>query len=1064
MITRQRSMWLLLSGCASLLPALALLFLLRAPLQPHAAIILDGRADSGYGPALASDPDDLNSTIEGWIGTGWTEVISLYVTNDTRNLYVLVPLPAYSHTQSSGSYGLVIATGQYTATGGAAPTDPWGNAITFAYTATHANVGQAPTPLPYRIIPDFILRGNIVGHDCCGMYDNGWSELRRWNGSNYTTGGGVNWGGLSGGTMVSERLAFADGQGLEFAIPLADLGMAATPGTPLHLQFFATQTGSTKGAYDTVPSDDQSAGWDDPTVQRFLATYVLVTAQDVRILSPAEGTHFLSTPITVTGVVSPSAAVTVTLSVNGTHLYTPTLDGAGYFTQAVPLDPGVNTITATAVSSAGVGMDVRHVTYGPASADGDIWWGCLGHFTRDETYRQPWGTIPAAVTVTLRLRACRDDLTGAVLHVYLHNQGEVATLTMTRVLSDTAYDYWEAVATAPLTPTLMYYKFEAIDGADHDWYVDDAAYDGRNGWGHAVDDNPIYDAFRITVYDPAFQTPAWLQNGVVYQIFPDRFRDGDPGNNVVSGTHVFYDNPHGGITYPAWNTQVIDPRNPPSPFHNRWSEDFYGGDLQGVTQRLDDLQGLGVTVLYLNPIFLSPSNHRYDTASYEQVDPALGGDAALAALLTAAHARGMHVILDGVFNHTSSDSLYFDRYSHYPTLGAYESQSSPYFSWYRFNHWPDDYEMWWIYDTLPRLQSDQADVRTYIYSGTNPIATRWLLFGADGWRLDVGGDIDGGAVTLSDGRSDYWEGFRSRVKAAAPQAVIIGEEWGDATYWLLGQEWDSVMNYRFRSALLSFLRDTPYTDNDNNPGSASGPLNPITVSQFDDWLHAIQEDYPPAAWYAMLNLAGSHDTNRVRFVLGHAQHADGSDLTPAELDARQGLLALLQFTLPGAPTVYYGDEVGLESPGRWYNSTWEDDPYNRAPYPWADTPGYYQARPGVRAVYAQLGRIRGAHPALRTGSFDTLLADDAHGVYAFGRRLEGTETAVVVVNRSGTTQTVSVPLSGYLADGTRLSDLLNRARVIVSGGAATVTVRPEWGAILTTTPEYWCHLPLVRRR
>jgi len=150
MITRQRSMWLLLSGCASLLPALALLFLLRAPLQPHAAIILDGRADSGYGPALASDPDDLNSTIEGWIGTGWTEVISLYVTNDTRNLYVLVPLPAYSHTQSSGSYGLVIATGQYTATGGAAPTDPWGNAITFAYTATHANVGQAPTPLPYR--------------------------------------------------------------------------------------------------------------------------------------------------------------------------------------------------------------------------------------------------------------------------------------------------------------------------------------------------------------------------------------------------------------------------------------------------------------------------------------------------------------------------------------------------------------------------------------------------------------------------------------------------------------------------------------------------------------------------------------------------------------------------------------------------------------------------------------------------------------------------------------------------------------------------------------------------
>ncbi len=1057
---RQRPTLLLFAG---FLPALALLFLLRAPAQPAGSIILDGRADNAYGPALADDPDDLHSSIEGWIGTSWTEVYSLYVTNDTQNLYVLVPLPAYSHTQSSGSYGLVIATGRYTATGGSAPTDPWGNAITFAYTATYANVGEAPTPLPYRIIPDVILRGNIVGRDCCGMYDNGWSELRRWNGSNYSTGGGVNWGGLSGGTMVSQRLAFADGEGLEFAIPLADLGPAFAPGTPVHLQFFATQTANTKGAYDTVPNDDQSAGWDDPTVQRFLATYLLVSAQDVRILSPVEGTHFLTAPITVTGAVSPSGQVTVTLSVNGAHFYTPTLDGAGRFTQAVSLDPGVNTITATAVSTIGVGSDVRHVTYGPAGADDDIWWGCLGHFTRDETYRQPWGAIPTTATVTLRLRACHDDLTGAVLHVYLHNQGEVATLTMTRAFSDTTYDYWEAVATAPATPTLMYYKFEAIDGSDHDWYVDDAAFDGRNGWGHAVDENPVYDAFRITVYERAFQTPSWLQNGVVYQIFPDRFRDGDPTNNIISGTHVFYDNLHGGITYTTWNSLVHDPREP-GPLANRWSEDFYGGDLQGVTQRLDDLRALGVTVIYLNPVFLSPSNHRYDTASYEQVDPILGGDAALADLLAAAHARGMHVILDGVFNHTSSDSIYFDKYSRYPTLGAYESQSSPYFDWYTFSNWPDGYLSWWGYDTLPVLRSSNPEVRTYIYSGTGAIATRWILSGTAGWRLDVGGDVDSGATTLSDGRSDYWEGFRARVKGADPQAAIIGEEWGDATYWLLGQEWDSVMNYRFRSALLSFLRDTPYTDNDNNPGSASGPLNPITISQFDDWLHAIQEDYPPTAWYGMLNLVGSHDTNRVRFVLGHAQHADGSDLSAAELDARQGLLAILQFTLPGAPTVYYGDEVGLDAPGRWANNTWEDDPYNRAPYPWPDTPGHYQARPAVRALYAQLGRIRGAHPALRTGTFDTLLTDDTRGVYAFGRTLGMTETALVVVNRSGTARTVSVPLNGYLADGTLLSDPLNRTHVVVSGGAVTVTLRAEWGAILTTTPEYWAYLPVVRRR
>ncbi|HFD39501.1 MAG TPA: hypothetical protein ENJ31_06595, partial [Anaerolineae bacterium] len=555
-----------------------------------------------------------------------------------------------------------------------------------------------------------------------------------------------------------------------------------------------------------------------------------------------------------------------------------------------------------------------------------------------------------------------------------------------------------------------------------------------------------------------------LQNAIVYQIFPDRFRDGDPTNNVISGTHFMYGNAQGGLTYPAWNSEVIDPRDPNSPFYQRWSEDFYGGDLPGVTEKLDYLQSMGVTALYLNPIFLSPSNHKYDTTSFEQVDPNLGGDEALAALLAAAKARGMAVILDGVFNHTSSDSVYFDKYSRYPGEGAYESQTSPYYDWYTFNAWPDDYESWWGYDTLPKLRSDNGAVRDYIWrSGADSIAARWVLSGTAGWRLDVGGDVDSGAPELGGG--DYWEGFRQTVKGTDPQAAIIGEEWGDATRWLLGAEWDSVMNYRFRSALLSFLRDTPYTDNDNNASSSGGVLTPISVSRFDQWLRQIQEDYPPPAWYAMLNLVGSHDTNRVRFVLGHAQHADGTDLTPAELDARQGLMALLQFTLPGAPTIYYGDEVGVESPGRWYNDKWEDDPYNRVPFPWDDTPGHYQARAGVRTRYAQLAQLRNDHPALRTGSFDTLLTDDERQVYAYGRKLDD-DVALVIVNRSTETQTVTLPLNGYLADGVELDDGLDGQHYTVTDGAVTVSVAGLWGRILLLQPEpspSYHYLPLVLR-
>ncbi|MGB9871949.1 MAG: alpha amylase N-terminal ig-like domain-containing protein [Anaerolineae bacterium] len=1035
---------------------LALTFVLfSVPLPARGATVtLDGLPDSAYGPALATDPQgDLASPgPRDWNGTHWTDVISLYVTNDGRNLYVFVPLYAYTRTTSSGSFGLVVATGRYTATGGSPPRDPWNNAITFTYTATHANVGGTPVLLPYRIIPDVVIRGNIVGS---GGSDNGWTELRRWNGTDYSTGAGTNWGGISGGGMIGTHVAFADGVGVEFAIPFADLDISPTPGTPIHLQFYATQTGAAKGAFDTVPADDQSAGWDDPTTQQYLATYFLAPAPTLNVTHPPEGAFFTHPDITVTGSVSPTTGVTVTVNLNGAAFYTPTLDAAGRFTQPVTLARGANTLTVTARSEADTATVVRHVTFG-AAHDNDVFWDGLRHDSRDPAYRTPVGPVPAGTPVTLRLRAYAGDLTSASLRVWDDRTDKATVLPMRVVASDPAYDYW-AVTITPTLPTVLWYRFLVRDGTDADTYEDDHVVDGvyrgynEGGTGRAYDESPDL-SFQLTVYDPAFRTPDWLKGAFVYQILPDRFRNGDPSNDVVSGTHFFYGNLTGGITYTTWNTTVIDPRDPAGPYRNRWGEDFYGGDLQGVTAKLDYLRSLGVTAIYLNPVFRSPSNHKYDTTTYEEVDPHLGGNGALADLLAAAPAHGIRVVLDGVFNHTSSDSLYFDKYSRYDTLGAYESLSSPYVDWYTFSAWPDEYLSWWGYDTLPVLRSSHPAVRTYFYSGTNSIATRWVLSGTMGWRLDVGGDVDPGVTR--DPANDYWEGFREAVKNVKPDAVILGEEWGDATPWLLGGEWDGVMNYRFRSAVLSFLRETPYEDNDNNPASAGGILDPITVSQLDAWLHSLAEDYPPEALAVMLNLAGSHDTNRVRFVLSHAQKSGGGDLSPEETDPYQRMLALLQFTLPGAPTVYYGDEVGVESPGRFYGGKYEDDPYNRVPFPWDDTPGAYSARPGMDGYYALLGQARAAHPALRVGSFDTLLTDDAARIYAYGRRwISGTvaDAAVVILNRDATTHPVVVDVSGYLGAGTVLTDVLagGTPYTISADGRITVTnLAPMSGTLL----------------
>jgi glycosidase len=434
-------------------------------------------------------------------------------------------------------------------------------------------------------------------------------------------------------------------------------------------------------------------------------------------------------------------------------------------------------------------------------------------------------------------------------------------------------------------------------------------------------------------YDPAahtaFPTPDWVRDAVFYQIFPDRFCNGDRANDPPGAE--------------AWG-------RPP---HLR---NFFGGDLAGILQRLDHLGDLGVTALYLTPIFESASNHKYDTIDYFKVDPHFGDLALVQKLVAECHRRGMRVILDAVFNHTSNLHPFFrDVRLHGPR--------SRYWDWYHIKQWPIPdrftkhqealayYNCWWGFHTLPQLNYVNPAVEEYFLK----VATYWLReTGMDGWRLDVPNEV----------LQSFWPKFRQAVKGVNPEAYIVGEIWEDATQWLQGDQFDAVMNYRFQKALLQCFAE-----------------NKLTLRELDQALRQILMDYPSQAMGVMLNLLGSHDTPRIIT-------AAGGDVAAVKM------MATIQFAFAGAPCIYYGDEIGL--PG-------EKDPDCRRCYPW-DQPDEQNRE--LYRHFQQLIALRRDNPALRSGAFQTLLVDDSRDVYAFERRLPG-NACRVAVNRGAQAQTVA---------------------------------------------------------
>ena len=550
--------------------------------------------------------------------------------------------------------------------------------------------------------------------------------------------------------------------------------------------------------------------------------------------------------------------------------------------------------------------------------------------SRDPFYRKPTGAVangtPVHFKVCLPRYLCCTAAT-LIIHNEHENRVDRGNLFWCGMEGDD-FEYWEVDYT-PEDASLNYYYFELSTSSG-------TKYLGRtrSGLGE-LQMQPV--AWQLTVYESTFKTPDWLAGGIMYQIFPDRFRkSGEVHENI----------PYGRKIHENWGDQ---PDWAPNEYGMITNSDYFGGDLKGITQKLDYIRSLGVSCIYINPVFEAHENHRYNTADYRKIDPMLGTEEDYVELCEEAKKRGIRIIIDGVFSHTGDDSVYFNKKNRYDTLGAYNSKESPYFSWFKFYQWPDNYHSWWGISTLPEVKEEEPDVIEY-HTGEGGTVGTWLAKGASGWRLDVADELP----------DVFLDRLRYAAKKVDPEAVIIGEVWEDASNkvaygqrrrYLLGKQLDSVMNYPFKDVILGFL--TGWSGDEA-----------IEV------VNNILENYPPQVTRILMNSLGTHDTERAITILaGEPAHNRGREwqayakMSPEQREKgirKMKLATVLQYTLPGVPCIYYGDEAGVEG---------YKDPFNRSTFPWG------KEDKELIEWHKRLGALRGECSALWDGEFIDVFAE-----------------------------------------------------------------------------------------
>ena len=587
----------------------------------------------------------------------------------------------------------------------------------------------------------------------------------------------------------------------------------------------------------------------------------------------------------------------------------------------------------------------------------------LYHHSRNTECRFPVGAATTGTRVRLRLFSTT-EVRRAILRTWSGT---------TREYPMTPYGYrgWEVTIDLPQDPCTLWYDFRVEDERGRRFYCGNA-HDKLGGVGATYLDPP--PSFQITVYDPAFNPPEYLRNGIMYQVFPDRFARSKLPTTTRKDCSL-----HKDWEELPWVPYEILPGADNQPV------DFFGGDLEGIRSKLPYLKDLGVTVLYLNPIFKARSNHRYDTGDYERIDPFLGTEEGFSQLCREAEGMGIKVMLDGVFSHTGEDSIYFNRYGTYKSLGAYQSRDSKYYPWYRFMRFPDIYASWWNIPTLPEVNKDVPSFRKFIL-GERGIGRLWIRRGAIGWRLDVADELP----------MDFLRQLRTAVKAENPDAALLGEVWEDATNkvaygvlrnYALGDTLDSVMNYPLREVLIRFF------------------THQADAHQVVRLIRSQQENYPAPFYYSLMNLQGSHDRARILNALVKRDYADmlprdrGRQKLPEDLKKlavrRLKKMLSLIIALPGMPALYYGDEAGMEG---------ASDPFCRGTYPWG------KEDVDLRAFVKKQFHLRHQRPALRLGLMeisaqdnDTLLVwrgATEDGLDAFGKPLND-QPFVLKLTRDG---------------------------------------------------------------
>lgn len=641
------------------------------------------------------------------------------------------------------------------------------------------------------------------------------------------------------------------------------------------------------------------------------------------------------------------------------------------------------------------------------------------HNSHQKKYRCPFGALPCGSLLTLGLEVSTQKSIDSVQAVISTDFQKESRYDLSARGKEEECLRFAADITLPQEPGLLWYYFElVIDGVRY-YYGNNESCLGGLGSIYGT----IPPKYQITVFREGAETPYWFKRAIVYQIFTDRFRNGSKDGRVLNPKKNSF-------IYANWEDTPAYVKDCENGSIARW--DFFGGNLQGVVDKLDYLKELGVSVIYLNPIFEAPSNHKYDTGDYKNIDPMFGSSDTFRSLCEEAGKAGIYVILDGVFSHTGSDSIYFNKHGSYPGVGAYQSPESPYYSWYRFKHSRDDYDCWWGVDSLPNVNEMDPGYVDFIITGQDSVIKHWMDMGAKGWRLDVADELPDEFIRL----------IRKEMKKKDAESVLMGEVWEDASNkisygmrraYLLGDELDSLMNYPFREIMIDFF---------------CGRLDGKTAN---DKLMSIYENYPVHNFYCNMNLIGSHDVPRILTLLGEAPPEHQLSQVQKEryrlpegqkalAVARLKLLSLIQMTFPGVPSIYYGDEAGLEG---------YSDPLNRGTYPWGNE------NRELLDWYKKITSIRNKYDVLSTGRWIPL---EAYGdVYGYARRIENSRdvfgeacednTALVLVNRSKESRCrLSIDISSFTFEA--MYDLLEDCKKVeLSEGRLDITLGPLQGKL-----------------